>query len=84
MNCLDSNEFGKVRNLNDIVRELGTRFYPVRSGAVRYKVLVMAGWQLEINKHVRQITRARGRSAAHAVSAILLFIVQTFIGVGRS
>ena len=24
-------------------RKCGTRFYPVRSGAVRYKVLVMAG-----------------------------------------
>ena len=40
-----TNEFGKVRNVNDIdgnFRKCGTRFYPVRSGAVRYKVLVMA------------------------------------------
>ena len=33
-------EFGKVRNLKH--GKCGTRFYTVRSGAVRYKVLVMA------------------------------------------
>ena len=30
-------------------RKCGTRFYPVRSGAVRYKVLVMAV-KLEVDK----------------------------------
>ena len=40
-------ESGKVRNLNDFVQEfplVRNRFYPVRSGAMRYKVLVMAVW----------------------------------------
>ena len=39
-------KFGKVRNFKTTLygnfRKCGTRFYPVRSAAVRYKVLVMA------------------------------------------
>ena len=41
---LYTNEFCYVRNFNGIVREFPYVRYKVLSGAVRYKVLVMAGY----------------------------------------